>query len=82
MNEIQKKEITVNIKDGTFLGITVFQKIGDESVPVIICMPALGVPASYYEPLAYEIVKIRCNVVTADLRGNGLSSVKVTRSVN
>jgi predicted alpha/beta hydrolase len=47
-----------------------------------ICVPALGVAAAYYEPLARGLAEIGIDCVTADLRGLGLSSVRVRRNVD
>lgn len=48
----------------------------------VVCLPALGVQASYYEPLALALAALGIGVVTADLRGLGLSSVRPRRGVD
>lgn len=48
----------------------------------MIIWPALGVKASYYEALANELVSKGFLVLTADLRGNGKSSIRPSRKVN
>ncbi len=50
------------------------------NAPVIMCMPAMGVRASYYEPLARALTLSGWNVITADLRGNGESGIRPRRS--
>jgi len=42
-------------------------------------MPAMGVGARFYEPLAYNFVNRGFNVVTADLRGHGESGIRASR---
>lgn len=49
---------------------------------VIVCLPALGVAAAYYEPLARVLAARGYAAVTADLRGLGESSVRVRRGVD
>jgi predicted alpha/beta hydrolase len=48
----------------------------------VVCLPALGVPAAYYEPLAAALADRGVAAVTADLRGNGRSSVRPRRGVD
>ena len=45
-------------------------------------MPAMGVNASFYVPLANALVEEGLNVVTADLRGHGESSIRPDRHTN
>ncbi len=66
--------------DGTRSAITIFTH--DAAAPVVICTPAMGVRASFYEPLALNLCARGLNVVTADLRGMGASSVKVGRGTD
>jgi predicted alpha/beta hydrolase len=61
--------------DGVGSKVTVFHT-GNPDATVLICMPAMGVRASYYEPMAKIIAQGGRNVVTADLRGNGESQVR------
>lgn len=73
--------VDVPIQDGTSIGITVFLNSKNKSAPVVVCFPAMGVSAKYYSPLAQNLLKSGLNVVTADLRGNGLSSVRVNKQI-
>ena len=45
-------------------------------------MPAMGVRAAFYEPLALNLGENGINAVTADLRGLGASSVRVGRGTD
>ena len=59
--------------------ITIFPA-WDKGVPTVICMPAMGVRARFYEPLARNFAKKGLNVVTADLRGHGESGIRPGRT--
>jgi len=45
----------------------------------MVIMPAMGVKAGFYAPLANSLVKQGLNVVTADLRGHGQSGIRPGR---
>ncbi|MDQ7782905.1 MAG: alpha/beta fold hydrolase [Desulfomonilaceae bacterium] len=81
MNAIRKVIIPVRMEDGTDSGMTLFARDPDShpDSPVILCMPAMGVPADYYEPLALVGAEKGLHMITADLRGIGLSSVRASR---
>ena len=68
------------MRDGTRSALTVFAL--DAAAPVAVCTPAMGVRAAFYEPLAYNLCANGLNVVTADLRGLGESSVRVGRGTD
>ena len=83
MHDMKREEIDVVSQDGVASKITVFT--GEDhapAAPVLICMPAMGVTAKFYEPLAEPILQEGWRFVTADLRGNGLSDLRVRRGVN
>jgi predicted alpha/beta hydrolase len=82
MDDLKREEIEIAAFDGVASKITVFTKDHAPLAPVLVCMPAMGVPARYYEPLAEPIVKEGWRFVTADLRGVGLSSIRVRRGVS
>ncbi len=82
MQDIHREEIAITAQDGAVSKITVFTADGAPSAPVLVCMPALGVAAKFYEPLAPPILQEGWRFVTADLRGNGLSAVRVKRGVS
>ena len=70
----------IRMGDGTRSAISVFAC--DAAAPVVICTPAMGVRAAFYEPLALNLCANGLNVVTADLRGLGKSSVRVGRGTD
>ncbi len=70
----------IRMKDATRSTITRFTR--EAEAPVVICTPAMGVRAAYYEPLALNLCRNGLNVVTVDLRGLGASSVRVKRGID
>ncbi len=82
MHGMKREEIDVTAQDGAASKITVFTADPAPSAPVLICMPALGVAAKFYEPLAPPILHEGWRFVTVDLRGNGLSAIRVRRGVS
>ena len=78
----RREEVGIEGKDGVTSRITVFAGDFSPISPVLICMPAMGVPAKFYESLAAPFVKEGWRLVTADLRGTGLSSVRASREVS
>ncbi len=66
---------TIVLKNHTSLGITTFST-ENKVAPTLLIYPAFGVKATYYKPFAEKLTALGINVVTADLRGHGLSSVR------
>lgn len=79
MTAIQKLLIPIRMDDGTTSAITLFTGNANQDAPVILCMPAMGVPADFYEPLASAGAEQGLHMITADLRGIGQSSVRASR---
>jgi len=82
MHDMKRQEIDITAKDGAASKITVFEAAPAPSAPVMVCMPAMGVAAKFYEPLAQPILQEGWRFVTADLRGNGLSALRVKKGVS
>jgi predicted alpha/beta hydrolase len=82
MHDMKREEIDVVSQDGVASKITVFTGDHTHSSPVLVCMPALGVSAKFYEPLAEPILQEGWRFVTADLRGNGLCALRVRKGVD
>lgn len=75
--------ISIQSADGVASAITVFKTAkATPTTPVFICLPAMGVKASYYVPLAQSLTKAGCHAVTADWRGIGLSSIRASKQVD
>ena len=69
------QQTTLNLKDNSTLGITIF-KTEKKTVPTLVIYPAFGVKATYYKHFAKKLNNKGITVVTADLRGHGLSSIR------
>ncbi len=70
-----KAELQFVSIDGFRNYINIFQPFYIRNAPIIIIMPALGVKAQYYEPLANAIKEAGYIAVTVDLRGTGNSAI-------
>ena len=79
---MKQEQIDITALDGAASKITVFTADHAPEAPVLICMPAMGTAARFYEPLALPILREGWRFVTADLRGVGLSAVRVKRGVS
>ena len=79
---VQSLQIPVRTADGAENSITLFADDPDPRAPVVVCWPAMGVSARYYETLADALAKSGLNAVTADLRGVGHSSVRASASTD
>jgi len=74
-------QLHVTFRDGTSTELKVFLA-PEEGAPVILCLPAMGVSAGYYEVLADTFAENGLTAVLADLRGTGSSSVRASRRVS
>ncbi len=74
-------EVKLTNRDGSSTAITHFQA-SEESNTVIVIFPAMGIFASYYENLGSELAKNGFHAITADLRGNGKSSIRPSKKVD
>ncbi len=68
--------------DGARSELKVYTTEPESTAPVLIGMPAMGVRAGFYHQLASALVDQKLNVVLADLRGTGSSSVRPSRSID
>jgi len=76
------ERVEVVSSDGARSEISVSPGPGGEGAPVAICLPAMGVAATFYRPLAEALGQERFHVITCDLRGIGSSSVRAGRGVS
>lgn len=82
MTDLQPSQhIQVPFADGSSTELTVV-RADDPSAPVVLCLPAMGVRAGYYELLADALADEGFSAVLADLRGSGTSSVRAGRRVS
>ncbi|MFK7982892.1 MAG: alpha/beta fold hydrolase [Saprospiraceae bacterium] len=69
------QQTTILLQDNSTLGITIFPT-GKKHAPTLLIYPAFGVKATYYTKFSEQLTQKSIRVVTADLRGHGLSSVR------
>ncbi|MCP4024525.1 MAG: alpha/beta fold hydrolase [Desulfobacteraceae bacterium] len=79
---IDQATIDIQAEDGITSSATVFKPQEGSSAPVIICFPAMGVNARFYDLFARSLTAKGFNVVTTDLRGIGTSSVRASKKHN
>ncbi len=72
---------SIKYSDNTTNKVTLFAT-KQKSEVTLLCLPALGVRASYYEVLGKALCEENFNVITADWRGLGESSVRPSRKVD
>jgi predicted alpha/beta hydrolase len=77
-----KEEIPILSEDGVTNVMTVYTASSGNADRVVLLMPAMGVTADYYEPLALACASSGWHAITADLRGNGRSSVRASRGTH
>src|SRR5690606_30738932 len=53
----------------------------DPAAPVVVVLPAMGVPARYYRPFVAELNQLGMHVVTFDFRGQGECAPRASRRV-
>jgi predicted alpha/beta hydrolase len=68
----------VTAPDGSTSELRVFTA-DDPRAPVMLCVPAMGVAASFYTPFAAMLQQRGFHVGVAELRGIGTSSVRASR---
>jgi predicted alpha/beta hydrolase len=81
MDVTRGEKVALISEDGVPFRITLFRYRSDSS-PVVIIMPAMGVRASFYEPLAQALVEAGFHALTADLRGHGESGIRPGRKTD
>ena len=75
------QQTTIQLPDKSTLGITIFNT-ATQDAPTLIIYPAFGVKATYYAKFAEQLTQKGITVVTADLKGHGLSSVRPDKTNN
>ncbi|MCK2218642.1 alpha/beta fold hydrolase [Actinomadura sp. ATCC 31491] len=73
------ERLRVSFTDGSASELVVFRAARPDA-PVVLCLPAMGVRAAYYTAVAAALAARGHTAVLADLRGNGGSSVRPSRS--
>jgi len=79
---MEPRAISMTNPDGTTTTVHLFGNAQKGNDPVIVILPAMGVRAKNYEPLAVALAESGKLAVTADLRGKGHSSVRPSNKVD
>ncbi len=74
--------VKIATNDGATNTLILYLHNEKPNTPIILCMPAMGVLASFYHPLGEAFQQSGLQFATADLRGNGESSIRASRRVN
>ena len=77
-----ESRISVKTIDKHQFELTVYENPSSSQVPVILCLPAMGVSAKHYQKLGTEMMGADYIFAVADLRGLGSSSWRASRSTN
>ncbi|QJD95314.1 alpha/beta fold hydrolase [Mucilaginibacter robiniae] len=73
--------LTITHNDGAKNKISIFQA-SKLDAPVMICLPAMGVKATFYKRFAENLKRAGFHVITCDWRGHGSSSIRASRQSN
>jgi len=74
-------QVSLQLGDQNTLGITIFLT-KKQDAPTLIIYPAFGVKATYYKYFAQQLSEKGITVITVDLRGHGLSTVRPNKENN
>ena len=77
------EQLTVSLKDGETVELSIIKATSKvPNSPVILILPAMGVRAKFYQPLATAFIENGINCVISDLRGLGTSSVRPSSKID
>jgi predicted alpha/beta hydrolase len=65
---------------GERIGLQWYEQPARPAPPIVLCWPAMGVPAGFYRPFAVALRDAGLAVVVADLRGTGASQPRPSRA--
>ncbi len=80
-NTIAVEKQTIKYRDGVENVLNIFQSTQPDA-PLILCMPAMGIRASYYNLFAERLAKKGKTVVLSDYRGHGEYAIRPSRKVD
>lgn len=72
---------TIEIDKGIHNVLSIYRTVSNVNT-VVLCLPALGVRASYYKPLCIAFAQNGLHSATIDWRGNGDSNIRPSYDVN
>lgn len=79
--DVEARLAVVPVGRGDRLCLRVFdQAARDERAPAVLVVPAMGIAAGYYDPLAMSLSRNGFPVVLCDLRGHGRSTPAISRA--
>ena len=76
-----RETLRVESPDGAIATISI-RAAPRENAPVVLCLPAMGIEARFYWPLADALVDAGLHGAVLELRGLGTSSVRPSRTVD
>ncbi|MDQ3395225.1 MAG: alpha/beta fold hydrolase, partial [Bacteroidota bacterium] len=71
----------IKFRDGSTNKISIYNA-SNKAAPIIVCLPAMGVRARYFEPLAEALNKSGFHAITVEWSGLGNSSLRASRQVD
>ncbi len=77
---METKQINIKSADGAEITASLFRVKTHPSDKVFIVLPAMGVKAAYYKPLAEQLTRLGHDVMLCDLRGQGTSNRKAPKA--
>ena len=73
---MKSQSLPIQSKDGAKIEATIYEPDATASDILFLCLPAMGVKAGYYQPLAEELTGQGHSVMLCDFRGQGTSNRK------
>jgi predicted alpha/beta hydrolase len=73
-DKIIPEELAIEVKDGAQITALLYRPVPDARDILFLCLPAMGVKASYYRPLANPLIAAGYSFLICDLRGQGTSN--------
>jgi predicted alpha/beta hydrolase len=77
---MESEDTLITSRDGAEITALVYEKQEDSSDIVFIGLPAMGVKAAYYKPLALALFAQGHSVMLCDLRGQGSSTQRAPKA--
>lgn len=75
----ESEPLALSLPDGTHMALQLYRAAAAGNAPVVLWLPAMGVEARYYQPLAAALAAEGCHVLLMELRGLGGSSLRASR---
>lgn len=82
MDDQYREKIDIETGDAHSFQLTVFEDTQNTTNPLVVCLPAMGVPGKHYHVLAEGLCQSGFTVLVADLRGLGSSNLRASGNIN